>query len=326
MDDGEGELALGQILAHALVAAVLARRQVHVVVADLEDEANDVDQGHAIKAGGRFCLHELDSETEQAARLVADHLEVVILGGAGEGVSPEEVHTLTTVQVDKLLSEHGDGFLVSKALDLLEGGEVDVVGRVDGLGDAEDVVGDGEATAQLGGVLDVVDEKRGLVQHADDPGNDVKARGGDVEPGIEGSDELGTEVLARVGGHVVIRTADNLFLVFGPRLLGREVEVLVGIARRVRGRRRLRRRGDSGLEEGRGHDGAGCEGLLLADPVGFGGVDDRSQERGRNRRVGVAVGVRMATVDARAGSARGDAAWWCKRVGEHVEMMATAGR
>lgn len=57
-------------------------------------------------------------------------------------------------------------------MEFLEGEEVDVVCGVDGLRDAEDVVGDGEAAAELGGVLDVVDEEGGLVEHADGFGDD----------------------------------------------------------------------------------------------------------------------------------------------------------
>lgn len=102
VDDGEGEFALGQVFAHALVVAVFLGREVHIVVADLKDEADEVDEGHAVDAGLGLCLHELDAQTEEATGLVAHHLEVVLLGGAGEGVSPEEIHALAAVEVDEL--------------------------------------------------------------------------------------------------------------------------------------------------------------------------------------------------------------------------------
>lgn len=237
VDDGEGEFALGQVLAHALVVAVLARRQVHVVVADLEDEADDVDEGHAVDVGGRLRLHQLDAEAEQAARLVAHHLEVVVLRGAGEGVSPEEVHALAAVQVEELLGEQLDDALVAELDELLQRGEVDVIRGIDGLGDAEDVVGDGEAAAQLGRVLDVVDQQRGLVEHAHDAGDGLEALGGHVEEGVEGGDDLGPKVLARVADGVLKRASDDVLLVVGPGAAAAKVEVVVGKARDV-GRRR----------------------------------------------------------------------------------------
>lgn len=43
MDDGEGEFALGEILTEAFILRVLGRREVLVVVADLEDYTDEVD-------------------------------------------------------------------------------------------------------------------------------------------------------------------------------------------------------------------------------------------------------------------------------------------
>lgn len=45
---------------------------------------------------------------------------------------------------------------------VLLGLKVDVVGGVDGLGDAVDLMGGGETTAELGVVLDVVDAGEGM--------------------------------------------------------------------------------------------------------------------------------------------------------------------
>lgn len=52
MDDGKGEFALGEVLAEAFVLRVVGAVQVHVVVADLEDEADEVDEGYAVSVGG----------------------------------------------------------------------------------------------------------------------------------------------------------------------------------------------------------------------------------------------------------------------------------
>lgn len=175
VDDGEGKLSLGEILTHALVVAVLLGRQVHVVVTDLEDESNEVDEGHTVSRHRRFGSHELDTEAEQASRLVAHHLEVVLLSGAGEGVAPEQVHALPPVEVYELLGKDGDEVRVVEAVQLLQGDKVDVVCRVDGLRDAKDVVRHGEPAAQLRRVLDVVDEQRRLVEHAHDARDDLEA-------------------------------------------------------------------------------------------------------------------------------------------------------
>lgn len=51
MDDREGEFALGEVLAEAFVLRVVGAVQVHVVVADLEDEADEVDEGDAVSGG-----------------------------------------------------------------------------------------------------------------------------------------------------------------------------------------------------------------------------------------------------------------------------------
>ena len=48
VDDGEGELPLGQILAETFVLRVLGRRQVHVVVPDLEDQSDQVRERDAV--------------------------------------------------------------------------------------------------------------------------------------------------------------------------------------------------------------------------------------------------------------------------------------
>lgn len=142
------------------------------------------------------------------------------------------------MEVNELVGEDGDDGRVVQLLELLEGEEVDVVCGVDGLRHTKDVVGDGEAAAEFRRVLDVVDEERRLVEHADCLGDDLEAVRGHLEEGVEGINELGAEVFAGVGGDVVEGGADYFFLVVGPGALGREVEVFVFIApgvQRLRG-------------------------------------------------------------------------------------------
>ena len=48
MDHGEGELSLGQILAKPFVLSVFGAGQIHIVITNLEDQSDQVDQGHTI--------------------------------------------------------------------------------------------------------------------------------------------------------------------------------------------------------------------------------------------------------------------------------------
>jgi hypothetical protein len=97
--------------------------QVEVVVAYLEVHADEVHQrdvvpvnawsvcapahtprAHAhVRVRGRARHEQLDRDAEEAAGLVVDHREVLLLGGAGERVAPEEVQPLPAVQVQKLV-------------------------------------------------------------------------------------------------------------------------------------------------------------------------------------------------------------------------------
>ena len=47
-------------------------------------------------------------------------------------------------------------------------------------------------------------QKRGRVQHPDDARNDLQALRRHLQPGIEGGDELGSYVFARVAEHVIV--------------------------------------------------------------------------------------------------------------------------
>lgn len=56
--------------------------------------------------------------------------------------------------------------------EVLLGLKVDVVGGVDGLGDAVDLMGGGETTAELGVVLDVVDAGEGMSREEEGGGGE----------------------------------------------------------------------------------------------------------------------------------------------------------
>ena len=62
------------------------------------------------------------------------------------------------MEIEEFLGEDLNGEVgVGQGGELLEGEEVDVVGRVDGLGGAEDGVGDWVPAAQEGRVFNIVD-------------------------------------------------------------------------------------------------------------------------------------------------------------------------
>lgn len=81
VDNGEGELALGQVLAEALAVRVLVALEVHVVVADLEVDRDQVRERDVVAASVSYLRdndnshsrllrpghHELDGDTEQTA-------------------------------------------------------------------------------------------------------------------------------------------------------------------------------------------------------------------------------------------------------------------
>ena len=120
-------------------------------------------EGRDVPWGRTLGLHEFDGQAEEAARLISDHAQILVLTWAGQGVAPEEVHALPAVQVQQLLGVDVDGLrALAQRAQLAQCYKVDVVGAVDGLRDAEDGVRDGDAAAQVRGVLDVVDAVRGF--------------------------------------------------------------------------------------------------------------------------------------------------------------------
>jgi hypothetical protein len=54
-------------------------------------------------------LHQLHGQAEEAAGLVADHLEIFLLGGTRQRVPPEQIHALTAMEIQQLLDEDVDG-------------------------------------------------------------------------------------------------------------------------------------------------------------------------------------------------------------------------
>lgn len=163
VNDREGEFALGQIFTEAFVLGVCGRGEVEIIVTNLEDEAHQVDQRDTVYPSflARFGLHQLDRQAKQAAGFVLDHLQVIILVGASQGIPPVQIHPLATMEVQELGGEYFNGFiLVGQVLQILEGDEVDVVGAVYSLGSAKDVVSDRDASPQLTTVLDIVDQQR----------------------------------------------------------------------------------------------------------------------------------------------------------------------
>ena len=120
------------------------------------------------------------------------------------------------MQVAELVGIDADDLWVIEFEEFLEGLEVDVVCGVDGLGGAEDGVGDGDAPAQEGVVFDVVDEEGGGVEHSNYFCDDLEAGGGDLEPGVEGGDEVLADVFAGLVHHVVEGAEEDLLFVVRP--------------------------------------------------------------------------------------------------------------
>lgn len=158
MDDREGELALGEVLGVRLARHVVVARQVYQVVSDLKVESELVDERREVDLARREGLHQPDCEPEEAARLVEHHAAVLFLGGAAEVVAPQDVLPLPAVQVEQLVHEDVHRRRVPQLVAPLERQKVDVVGRVDCGRHAVDGVSHGDAPAERGVVLDVVDE------------------------------------------------------------------------------------------------------------------------------------------------------------------------
>lgn len=157
VNNREGEFALGEILAESLILRVHRIREVEVVVADLENQAHDIDQGNTVLSRCTLRLHKFHCEAEEPARFVADHFQVLVFRRAGQRVAPEEVHSLAPVQVQHLLYVDVDCGWVVELLHFLQRQEVHVVCGVDRLRCSEYVVRDGDAAAEDGVVFNVVD-------------------------------------------------------------------------------------------------------------------------------------------------------------------------
>lgn len=165
VNDGEGELPLSEILAEALVVAVLMGVQVGVVIEDLKEESESVQDRFQILLPVGEQLHQADRQAEEAASFLQHHVAVLLLSGAGVGVPPVDVQALAAVQLQQLAGEDADSLWVIQGQHLLQTQEVDVVGRVDDRGNAINAVGDREASPQLGTVFNVIYEQAGVVEH-----------------------------------------------------------------------------------------------------------------------------------------------------------------
>lgn len=160
VDNRERKFALGQILTESLVLGVGRVGQVEIVIADLKGQSHDIDKAHAVFAGTALGLHQLDRQSEETARLVANHLQIVLFGRTGERVSPEQIHPLTPMQVQEFLNVNINSSGVIQLLHLLKSQKVYVIGRVDGLRGTEDVVSDGNAAAEDGVIFNIIDPGR----------------------------------------------------------------------------------------------------------------------------------------------------------------------
>lgn len=118
------------------------------------------------------------------------------------------------------------------------------------------------------------------MQHTHDLGDDVKTLLGDIEPGIEGTDQLGAEVLAGMANDIIIRSSNYALLLIGPGLLLGEVEVLAGISFGVWVLAGLLHIAVAWVCDGSWFRGRA---LLLAEPIG---LDEHGLEDGFGRLCG----------------------------------------
>ena len=95
-------------------------------------------------------LHEPNDESEQASGLVRDHAQVLLFRRSLEAVSPKQIHALAEMKIQELLVvDFADGSLMRKLHQILLGKEVHVVGTVDGLRLAKDIVCNRESAPEF---------------------------------------------------------------------------------------------------------------------------------------------------------------------------------
>ena len=153
MDHGEGVLALIQVFGEALLLGVVGGSQVLVVVADLEEAADEA--AHQVQvvvrhlgADGAFGQHQSRQHAEQAPGFLVDHFQILGCGGAEGVVRPVEVVALAHVQLARLFDEDAEAQRVAEL-----GGHAGCLGElvrcaVDCLGGAVDGVRRGFATTK----------------------------------------------------------------------------------------------------------------------------------------------------------------------------------
>lgn len=106
-----------------------------------------------------LCLHELDSQSEQASSFIPYHFQIVFFCGAGECISPEEIHSLPTVQIAELIGINLYCPGIAQFQQFLQSAKVDIVCRVDRLSRPEDAMGDGNSATQDRTVFNIINSK-----------------------------------------------------------------------------------------------------------------------------------------------------------------------
>ena len=86
----------------------------------LEVEAQHLSEVGKILLRLREKLHKSDGQVEQSPSLPVDHFFVLFLCGTGEIVSPVDLHPLSSMEFQHLLTEHSDSVLMSELEDFLQ--------------------------------------------------------------------------------------------------------------------------------------------------------------------------------------------------------------
>ena len=111
--------------------------------------------------------------------------------------------TLAAMQIEKLPHEDLHGPRIVQTLALFQRQKVDVVGRVDDIGDPKDAVRHWIAPSELRVVFNVINQKGGIVKVADDVLDLMQLEViGHVEPNLEAIDEDPPNVLPGNGVNV----------------------------------------------------------------------------------------------------------------------------
>lgn len=146
MNNGERKLSLCQIFAKTLVVGVLCRLQVHVVVLNLEKQAQRVDKRNVVCRVGAKRLHDAHRKSKEPSCLVQHHCLILLLSGAMKHVSPQNIKALALVQFDHFVQKRRSSLGVAQLVTTLHGEEHHVVGRVDCTGNPINVMCNRDST------------------------------------------------------------------------------------------------------------------------------------------------------------------------------------